>query len=423
MPGQPSPAKASHSALAKCQLAIWAGCTLLGSAAVDAQSPAYIPAEPTTRLLRVDPRDEPLFAVQKPQVRKTPGGADSAMEYALAFANRQLDLGGEKGEARYLGFARAALRPWWGWSDDETPLQLKMARARIHARAHAFADAASEYESVLARWPGHAAASLGLAFVRLAEGQTRAARVHCESAHRTQPSIASAVCIGLLDGMQGHSVAALHRIDAALGGWQSARGRRPGRRVDLQTHAWALGAMAEIASRAGDEWAAVRYLERANSLRPNDVSITAALADSLLQVGRPSQVVALIPDATTNDELLLQRIRALRELGGPNDEELDRATSRLLARFEAAAKRGESSSALEAEYWLSIRDAPRRALPLALNAWNIERTRTNTLLIARAAHRLGRPLPPNVRAWLDSAQVQDAGLAMPGAKRGASDDT
>src|SRR6476661_1142120 len=68
---------------------------------------------------------------------------------ATALASRYYGLVGEEGDPRYLGYAQAALAPWWDMP--EPPMEVQVLRAGLAQFRHDFDGALNDLGSVLRR--------------------------------------------------------------------------------------------------------------------------------------------------------------------------------------------------------------------------------------------------------------------------------
>ncbi|MCW7540580.1 hypothetical protein OOT46_22405 [Aquabacterium sp. A7-Y] len=239
---------------------------------------------------------------------RRPGGPvpdPRAAQWQAAATARQLLQGARRdGDPRRVGYARAALQPWW--DREEVPADFGVMQATVEQTEHRFADARRRLERLLARHPGHLQGWLTLSGVRAVQGDLSAAREACGPVAAVAPSFGE-LCRLQVEVQTGTAEAAL----ASLG--QLARD------ADPVVAAWAASLQGETLSRLGRHEAAIAALQRAASA--GELYDRLALADALLAAERPQAAALALRDAPPTDAVLLRRLRALPP-GSPEAEAL-----------------------------------------------------------------------------------------------------
>jgi predicted Zn-dependent protease len=170
--------------------------------------------------------------------------------------------------------------------------------------------------------------------------------------------------------------------------------------------AWALGTLAEIHARLGDVAMAEDRFRAALALEPDDVYLLAALADLLLEDGRPAEARRLAERDLRADTLLLRAALAARDLAAPDADTL---LSALLDRFADAARRGDTTHLREAaRAQLALAGDPARALDIAVRNWAIQREPADARLLLQAAlaARRSEAAQP-VLTWVEETRIED----------------
>lgn len=318
------------------------------------------------------------------------------LRLAVEIARRHIADARRNADPRALGWAEAALAPWW--SEAEPPEAVALLRATIRQSRHEFAAALTDLDRVLARDPGNAQAALTRATVLGVVGRPADGRADCDRVAARAPGVAAAACHAAIDGLTGENARGRERLDEALAGPPAQ---------DDGVRAWALGIRGELWQRDGDVAAAERDYRTALALDPGDAWTVTALSDLLLDEGRPAEVFALT-GASDVDNLVLRRALASRALGLGGDD--DHALLR--ARYDAAHARGDIVHLREeARLVLAFEDDPDKALALARADWEQQHEPWDALVLMRAAAAAGAPAAaaPAVR-WLDATGIRDVAL-------------
>ena len=96
---------------------------------------------------------------------------------ATALADAYYRISRSEGDPRFLGYAQAALTPWW--KDPEAPTAVLVMRATILQSNHEFARALADLDKAIAREPRNARAILVRATVLTVQGNYDEARADC----------------------------------------------------------------------------------------------------------------------------------------------------------------------------------------------------------------------------------------------------
>jgi hypothetical protein len=326
---------------------------------------------------------------------------------AVALATAYLRASRVEGDPRFLGYAQAALTPWW--ADPAAPTSVLVLRATIRQSRHEFDAAAADLDRVLQRDPRHAQALFTRATILTVQGKHDAARVDCRRLAGLVPTVYATACVAAIDAVTGHAAAAYDAVSRSLA---------TAPRVDATQRVWAETLLGEIAHRRGDPAAEAHFRAALAAAEP-DFYLLAAYSDWLLDRGRAADVLPLLADATRVDTLFLRRALAQRALRRPD---ADASTEILRARFEASRARGDAVHQREdARLELSLRGDAKAALQLARANWQVQREPADLRILAEAAVAAGDAAAlATVNAWLAETGFEDAALAaLPGVKAAA----
>ena len=355
-----------------------------------------IPADDSLVLQRVLPNADPrLQAIREKTAALAQHPGDPSL--SLELASRQLSVGVAEADPRFVGYAQGTLAQWW--RDPDPPVPFRVLRARILQAQHDFPAAKRDLKAVLAIDPNHVDAHLVLAGVSETTGDLAAARAACDDLARIRPTLAATACTASVDSVSGHA-------DQAYGALELATARAPSRDPSLQC--WALTILAEIAERRGDP-AAERHFKDALAASPADVYTLTAYADYLLDQKRPAEVTKLLAGKNRIDALLLRLALAARDSGAP---EAGPDVEELVARYDAARARGEQLHLRdESRFELELRHQSQRALELARQNWEIQRTPLDARLFLAAALAANDAASTRIVAdWSASTGLEDRTL-------------
>lgn len=355
--------------------------------ASDAQVLATVPARAS------DPRARELQALREAW-RAAPQDAGAVVR----LARRYFDEVAASGDPRYVGYAQAALQPWW--DAPAPPPALRVLRAMVYQFDHRFAPALADLDGALREDPANGPAWAWRTAILMVQADYGQARKSCEAmAPLTTPLIAAA-CRAQVDAATGRAAAAAATLRGAL---EAAADATPDERL------WALTRLAETEERRGDNAAAEAAFRAGLDTGVPDIYLQAAYADFLLDRGRAAEVLVLLKDGGRADVLLLRLAIAAKATGDPRAAAL---AQELAARFEAAKLRGDSSHRKEeSRFVLAVQgDAP-RALALARDNWAVQREPADAriLLEAAVAARDTASAQP-VLDWMKASGIESVAL-------------
>ncbi len=317
---------------------------------------------------------------------------------AVKLAQRYYGLVAEEGDPRYIGYAQAALAPWWAMP--EPPLDVQLMRASLAQFNHDFSGSLRDLDSVIVRYPNYAQARALRAIIHLVQARYSAARADCQALHGITDALIAVGCDAMTDGLTGKAESALQTLTAEFS-------RHPQATPDEKL--WVLVRMAELAQRLGKIELAETYFKQALALNISDTFLLAAYADLLLDQHRPEAVVALLKDRTRSDVLLLRLVFAQDTLKLPTAGQL---TQTLAARYAAAQLRGDTvHQQEEARFTLAVEHDASKALDLALKNWVVQREPRDARIVLEAALAAKQPAAAKpVLEWLQTSGIEDRTL-------------
>ena len=318
---------------------------------------------------------------------------------ATTLARRYIELSRRDGDPRYLGYAQAALAPWY--TQPQPPSPVLVLRATLRQSTHQFGAALADLDTVLKRDSGDSQAWLTRATVQLITGDVAGARGSCMRLYSRAPELVVQTCLASVGSVSGQAPASYERLRQTHAA-----------RLDAgpELRAWSATLLGEMATRLGRFEAAESHFREALALDPLDSYLLGAYADFLLDRGRASEVIKLLKDKTAADALLLRYAIALKVVGAPGAAQ---ASAELAARFDAAMRRRDNVHQREqARYELALRGDAVAAVRLAKLNWAVQKEPADLRILAQAAlaskDAEARAL---VRDWMNSSRIEDAAIA------------
>lgn len=348
-----------------------------------AQAAPYIPSSGQQVVATVPRRGDPAQQELR-RLRSQLNANPQDVALATSIARRYIALGRSETDPRYLGYAQAALQPWWQLS--APPSEVRLLRATLLQSTHQFNPALADLKAILTADPRNLQAWLTQASVQTVQGDYSGATASCARVSGLSIELVAITCIANVGAVTGKARASEQLLDLTLE-------RSPNAPAELQI--WAMTLLAEMAQRRGAFDAAEARYRQALALSPRDSYLQGAYADLLLEQHRAADVLSLLRGQERIDALLLRRALALQQAG--QTAAMQANVRELAARFDAAAQRGDTVHQREqARFELLLRHEARTALALARKNWDVQKE------------------PADIRIYLEAAvQARDAAAAKP----------
>ena len=172
----------------------------------------YTPTDDAQVLERLPERTAPQYRELK-RLQAIATAAPGDARSAVALANAYYQLSRAEGDPRYLGYAQAALAPWWKEPDASTPVLI--ARATILQSNHEFDRALADLGKALAREPANGRALMVRASVLTVLGRFPEARSDCAKLSGVVAELYVVACVASIDSL-GRQVRRGRGVDRAL---------------------------------------------------------------------------------------------------------------------------------------------------------------------------------------------------------------
>jgi len=364
-----------------------------------ASAEPFTPASGAQVLERLPARFDPVQR-ELSRLRADLAANPADLGRATAMARRYIEQARRDGDPRYLGYAQAALTPWWSQARSAAPAEVLVLRATLAQSTHDFGAALADLDEVLRRDSASAQAWLTRATIQQVTGDYPGARASCARLLGRAPDLVLQTCLASVGSVSGQARASYRNLQRTLAA-------RPDAAAPLR--AWAATLLAEMAERLGEVGAAETHYLAALRADPEDSYLQAAYADFLLERGRAPEVARLLAARTANDALLLRYAIALQATQSPQAAQQRAA---LRARFEAARRRGDTVHRREeARFALDLAGDPREAVRLAKLNWAVQKEPADLRILAEAATASGDAGAARlVRDWLRDSRIEDRTL-------------
>jgi tetratricopeptide (TPR) repeat protein len=346
----------------------------------------FVPTDDAQVLERLPDRSAPQYRDLK-RLQASAKASPNDVASAVALANAYYRIARGEGDPRYLGYAQAALTPWW--KEAEAPTAVLVTRATILQSNHEFERALADLNRAIAREPRNGRALLVRSTVLTIQGKYADARADCPKLYGLVPEFYVFACTAAIDSLAGKAVPAAATLERALSTVPPA---------DNAARAWGESLLGEFAQRRGDASAASHF-QAALAADPRDLYTLGAYSDWLLDHQRTADVIPLVQSETRVDALLLRLALAQKALQRP---EADATIATLRARFDASRARGDIVHRREeSRFQLRLNNDAHAALRLAIENWNVQREPADLRVLAEAASVTGdSSAKAIVRDWI-----------------------
>ena len=313
---------------------------------------------------------------------------------AAARARAELRRYQASADPRYLGRAEAALGSFWDLPSPPEPILVL--RARVRQSNHEFDAALKDLDQALTLSPQDEQALLDRASIETVVGRYDAAQRDCRTLEPLTAPLYSTMCRAGLAGVTDTARAAYDELTRALSSPNLA----------VEDRCWVESLLGELGVRIGENPAAEAHFRSVLNACPDDTYTRGVLADLLLDLDRNVEVIPLLAEHTNQDALLLRLTIAERRTGAAG---FAAHFADLQQRFDEARLRGNQVHRREeARFELALRDAPERALDLALQNFRVQREPADVRIALEAALAAKQPeRAQEVAAFVRASRLED----------------
>ena len=351
---------------------ILSGAVVLALSASVALADPYLPADDSVVLVTM-PRTLLASRDEMATLRRQLAADPRNLELVTTVAGRYLELGKLEGDPRFLGYAQAAIQPWWDAAS--APAAVLKLRAKLKEKDHRYDAALADLKLLLDQEPRDTQAWIELSNICRVQGNYAAARQAGDTLSEFAGTVPTMICQAPIMAVTGQAEDAYTLLTNAL---PRASKEYP------SVVQWILTMQADTARALGrDEQAEAHYLEGLSN-EPNDSYLLRAYADFLLDRNREGEVLPLVEEQLRDNGILLRAAIAAHRTG--DTAKAATWTAQLESRFEELRLRGnEPHGRFEARYWLELKDDPESALTVALANWQKQKEARDTRNVLEAA--------------------------------------
>jgi Flp pilus assembly protein TadD len=294
------------------------------------------------------------------------------LDKAVTLAQRYYQLALADGDPRFIGYAQAALAPWWEM--EEPPVAVLVQRATLRQYNHQFNSAIADLNLATKLSPNHGTAWSLLAAIHMVQAEYATARQDCEHLRGLASKLIVIACLATVDSLNGQAGQAYNTLLAA---YTSTPAASPNEKL------WVLTRLAEMSDRLGRSQEADAYFKDALKLNIADAYLLAVYAEFLHDEKRYGEVITLLKDRERSDVLLMRLALAEKAIQAPKAAEHQEV---IRTRFDAARLRGDKLHIQdEARFNLNFLDNPKEALRLAQENWRDQHEPSDARMLLEAA--------------------------------------
>ena len=326
--------------------------------------------------------------------RLDPQNIDTATDSARAAILAAI----RQGDLRWLGNAKAMLKPWW--EQQRLPIETLFIRALIRQGAHDFEGALNDLDAAIAKDPQQPEFWSWRFAIYMVRAEIAKAREECSAIGSRFGRIEQEGCNAVLLYRTGNPKSATIVLD------------RLSKHPDYQgQHAqeWLAFHRGEALRVAGDQNGAKRAWESHLKTGSAGHGLRVALIDLLNRDGKYAEAWRLNNQTPRTDALLVAAIQSAQGLKNGQEQSLIAELEQRLRQQEA---RGDSIHERPIiKYQLMIKRDAKTALKMAQAAWKTEREPADALLFAEAAIQSGSPKQASVLLqWQSETGYRDPDL-------------
>ncbi len=317
------------------------------------------------------------------------------LDKAITLAKRYYQLALADGDPRFIGYAQAALGPWW--EQTEPPVAVMVQRATLRQYSHDFDRALVDLKLAIKLEPYNGTAWSLLAAISMVQADYVTARQDCEKLQGLASSLIVIACEATVDSLSGNALQAYNTLQKT---YTASVSMPPREKL------WVLTRLAEISDRLGHVDEADSYFQKALKLNIPDAYLLAVYAEFLLDENRNAHVVELLKEKERSDILLMRLALAEKALNLPKAKEHEAV---IKARFDAARMRGDKLHIQdESRFNLYFLNNTKEALRLAQENWRGQHEPSDARMLLEAALAAkDKAAAQPALDWLNQSHIED----------------
>ncbi|HQS57466.1 MAG: hypothetical protein B7Y56_07815 [Gallionellales bacterium 35-53-114] len=371
-------------------------CLLLCSAHVS--SAPYIPASDAEVLEQLPFKANDPVTRELRRLRAELSENPQNLDKAVTLAQRYYQLALADGDPRYIGYAQAALAPWWDMT--EPPVAVLVQRAALRQYTHNFDSALADLKLATRLQPRHGPAWSLLAAIHMVQAEYATARENCEQLHGLASKLIVTACLATVNSLSGQAEQAYRTLSKT---YMSSPAAPAAEKL------WVLTRLAEISNRLGYPQEADTYFRAALRLDIADAYLLAVYAEFLHDENRYQEVIELLRYKERSDVLLMRLALAEKALKAPKAAEHQEV---IRSRFDAARLRGDKLHIQdEARFYLYFLNNAKESLRLAQENWQDQHEPGDARMLLEAALAAkDKAAAQPALAWYTQSRIEDRHL-------------
>jgi tetratricopeptide (TPR) repeat protein len=333
----------------------------------------------------------PFGAAMRPKMHPVQMDLDGAVQLARDYVHAAR----QSGDSRYLGYARAVLKPWS--SSPSASLSVVLIQAEIEQHEHRFAIALQLLDRVAHDQPRLAAVHQMRAAIYQVQGHYVDAQRECRYLILQTSALSAVDCVARTMSRNGNAQRAYDMLSHLQA---TTTFSDP---IELRDSHLTL---AEIAVQLGDVVAARTHYMSAMKLAEPDAYTLATYTDFLLDQQEFAAVIELAQLHPDNQDLKIRAALSAQATHAANPWATE--VRDLIASYRS---RGDFKVTRDyARFLLDVERDPPRALQAALENWQSQREPPDALIVMRAALRCSPSAAAPVMAFITSNHIDDTRL-------------
>ena len=357
----------------------------------------YIPSSPAQVLEKL-PANSATSTKEFKHLRAVLNVKPNNTSVATQLAKLYIERSRIEGDPRYLGYAQAALAPWWKLN--APPVEVLVLRATLLQSTHHFDPSLIDLNKVLKLDPKNGQAWITRATILQVQAKYAEAYQSCEHLYSIASTLITLTCATNIHNLSGQAQKSYAKLKAAY----SESGE-----TNPSIQVWVLTLLAEMATRLDDSKAAEQYFQQAIKIEEPDSYLLGAYSDFLLDEQRPQLVIQLLKTKTRIDALLLRYAEALK---ATKSAEVNIQIEALKQRFAAAMLRGDTVHQREqSRFELRLMQNPAKAMQIAKLNWEVQKEPADARVYLEAATAARDNASIQIMTqWLATHHLEDAAL-------------
>jgi len=365
---------------------------------IDASASPYVPEDDN---LIITTLPQSVIDYRRNLKKKGVPKQDGALKLngLISSATQYIRLAKEQGDARWYGYAEAALKPWW--ETEKSPIIVKLMKATLLQQRHDFAEAISELDDVINADSRNRIAIKMRAQIALVQGRFKVAEQDCRSLLLVDSALSSIDCLAQVQGMTGQAKVSFERLTKLINNKNLYFSDNEIEQATIT--------LAVLAHRLGYSDQAQQYYSQAIQQSPNNSYLLIQTVDFLLEQDNTTDAISLMTNSSVSQNNIELQVSLMAAYDRTSPSKFNHQKVKLTNAFKDARARQERFPfKAYAKYLLVMQEQPESALDAAFINWKTQKSVDDTFLLLRAMEASEKwHLAGNVLAWIDKHGIED----------------